>query len=153
MSKLRWVWLDAIKRHVVDRGLPVPAGGIDLLTLSAKQLEARAVHASNFHKNWSSPRPTARNTFSFNADKCLPEEDSDAHRSTVNQVAFLKGSSGQLLVTAVGRVITCWEVPFGGASAYRVAEHVASNPVEQLVVNEDQDSEMTLAYLTGSSAP
>lgn len=153
MSKLRWVWLDAIQRHVVDRGLPVPAGGIDLLTLSAKQLEARAVHASNFHKNWSSPQPTARYTFSFNADKCLPDEEPDDHKSTVTQVAFLKGSSGQLLVTAVGRVITCWEVPFGGASAYRVAEHVASNLVEQLIPNEDEDGEAALAYLTGSSAP
>ncbi|KZT66335.1 hypothetical protein DAEQUDRAFT_730309 [Daedalea quercina L-15889] len=155
MSKLRWVWLDAIKRHIINRGLPVPAGDMNLWMLSAEQLEVRAVHASKFHDNWCSSNPTARHTLSFVADQCLPDETLELHKSTVSHVAFLPGYSGQFLVTVVGRIIACWEVPFDGSGVYRVADHISHHPIEHLIVNEDKDSEATLAYLTGtlSSVP
>ncbi|TFY55727.1 hypothetical protein EVJ58_g8065 [Rhodofomes roseus] len=152
LSKLRWVWHNAIKRHILDRGLPIPAGGTDLKMLSAEQLEARAVHAAKFHDNWCSANPTARHTLSFSADQYLPEETLESHKSTVSHIAFLPGCSGQFLVTVVGRIITCWEVPFDGSGAYRIADYVSPLQVEQLVINEDSEAEGTLAYLTGSPA-
>jgi hypothetical protein len=53
VTKQRWVWSDVLKHHVVDKRLPVPAFIADLKSLSAKELESRAIHASRFDRNWS----------------------------------------------------------------------------------------------------
>lgn len=149
MTKLRWVWHDAMKRLVIDRGLPVPAADADLKLLSAEHLEARAVHAARFHDNWCSPQPRPTRRIEFRADKCLPDEVPDSHPTNVNQVLFLPRHSGEFLVTVVGRVITCWEIPLDGSGAYRVAEWVSSKKVDQVVINEDPKHEAILAYLSG----
>ncbi|KAL6302334.1 hypothetical protein BKA93DRAFT_751237 [Sparassis latifolia] len=36
MTKLRWVWYDAMKRHVIAKSLPVPAADVDLRVCSAE---------------------------------------------------------------------------------------------------------------------
>ncbi|KAH9947000.1 hypothetical protein B0H21DRAFT_741288, partial [Amylocystis lapponica] len=152
MTKLRWVWSDAMKRHVIDKGLPVPAADADIKAFSAEHLEARAVHAARFHENWCSPAPRPRRTLEFNADRTLPEELPEQHRGTIDKVLFLAGRNGEFLVTVTGRVITCWEVPLDGSGAYRVAEWISGKRVEQVIANEDPKSEAVLAFVTGEAA-
>ncbi|KAI0645748.1 hypothetical protein C8Q79DRAFT_911550 [Trametes meyenii] len=147
LSKLRWVWFDAMKRHVVQKGLPIPAASVaDLKALNAEHLEARTVHASRFHDNWYSAHPVAKKAIEFSAapymDNQLPEEDKPA----VTHLSFLPGRNGKYLITAVGRILTCWEVPLGESEAYRVAEWVASRKIEQVVVNDDPNGHVVLAY-------
>ena len=149
MSKLRWVWYDAMKRHVIQKGLPVPAAAAtDLKALSAEGLEARAVHASRFHDNWNSPHPAARAAVEFSASKYRDDELPEEHHAAVSHLAFLPGYNGQYLVTAVGRVLTCWEVPLGESEAYRVAEWVSPRRIEQVIVNDDPKGEVVLAYIS-----
>lgn len=152
MSKLRWVWSDAMKRHVIDKGLPVPAADVDIKAFSAEHLEARAVHAAKFHDNWCSPEPRPRRTLEFSADACLTDEAPAQHRSTINRLFFLPGRNGEFVVTVSSRVIACWEVPLDGSGAYRVAEWVSETKIEQVVVNEDPKSEGVLAYATADPA-
>ncbi|OBZ70872.1 hypothetical protein A0H81_09140 [Grifola frondosa] len=151
MTKLRWVWSDALKRHIIDRGLPVPAADANLRAFSAGDLEARAVHAAKLHENWYSAHPRYRQSIEFQADRILPDDYVDKHKSTVSQVLFLKGHNGELLVTVVDRIITCWEVPLDGSGAYRVAEWVSRTKIEQVVVNDDPKSDMVLAFATKDS--
>ncbi|GBE80654.1 hypothetical protein BKA93DRAFT_801705 [Sparassis latifolia] len=148
MTKLRWVWYDAMKRHVIAKGLPVPAADVDLRVFSAEHLEARAVHAAKFHDNWCSPQPKPRHSIEFHAERCLPDELPQDLKTTVKHVFFLPGRNGEFLVTVVGRVITCWEVPLDGSGAYRVAEWVSSSRVEQAVVNEDPKNEAVLTFVS-----
>ncbi|KAH9892626.1 hypothetical protein C8Q73DRAFT_66158 [Cubamyces lactineus] len=150
MSKLRWVWYDAMKRHVVQKGLPIPAASIaDLKALDAEHLEARAVHAAKFHENWNSAHPVSKKAIEFSAvtylDDALPDESYS--RSSVTHLSFLPGRNGKYLVTVVGRVLTCWEVPLGETEAYAVAEWVASRRIEQVIVNDDPKAEVVLAYV------
>ncbi|CDO77102.1 hypothetical protein BN946_scf184501.g7 [Trametes cinnabarina] len=151
LSKLRWVWYDAMKRHVVQKGLPIPAASLDdLKALDAEHLEARAVHAARFHDNWHSPHPVSKKTVEFSAvmymDDALPEEGYG--QSAVTHVSFLPGRNGKYLVTAVGRMLTCWEVPLGESEAYPVAEWIAARKIEQVVVNDDPKSDVVLAYVS-----
>ncbi|KAI0692024.1 hypothetical protein C8T65DRAFT_670163 [Cerioporus squamosus] len=149
MSKLRWVWYDAIKRHVVEEGLPVPAAAVaDLKALTAEHLEARAVHAASFHENWNSAHPVAKKTLEFCAVNYLDDQLPDDNRSAVTHVSFLPGRNGQYLITAVGRVLTCWEVPLGESEAYRVAEWVSAQKIEQVIVNDDPKAEVVVAYVS-----
>ncbi|KAM5540282.1 hypothetical protein V8D89_006101 [Ganoderma adspersum] len=149
MSKLRWVWYDAMKRHVIQKGLPIPAAAIgDLRALTAEHLEARAVHAAHFHNNWSSPHPVARKAVEFCAVNYLDDELPDEQRAAVTHVSFLPGRNGQYLITAVGRVLTCWEIPLGESEAYRVAEWVSARRIEQVVVNDDPKAEVVVAYVS-----
>ncbi|KAI0663468.1 hypothetical protein C8Q70DRAFT_950020 [Cubamyces menziesii] len=150
MSKLRWVWYDAMKRHVVQKGLPIPAASIaDLKALDAEHLEARAVHAARFHDNWNSAHPVSKKAIEFSAvtylDDALPDESYS--RSSVTHLSFLPGRNGKYLVSVVGRVLTCWEVPLGETEAYAVAEWVASRKIEQVIVNDDPQAEVVLAYI------
>lgn len=149
MSKLRWVWYDAMKRHVVQKGLPIPAASVaDLKALDAAHLEARAVHAVKFDDNWNSPHPAARKAIEFSAltlgDDKLPADNQTA----VSHVAFLPGRNGKYLITVVGRVLTCWEVPLGESEAYRVAEWTSARTIEQVIVNDDPQSGIVLAYVS-----
>ena len=149
MSKLRWVWYDAMKRHVIQKGLPIPAAAIgDLRALTAEHLEARAVHAAHFHDNWSSPHPVARKAVEFCAVNYLDDELPDEQRAAVTHISFLPGRNGQYLITAVGRVLTCWEIPLGESEAYRVAEWVSARRIEQVVVNDDPKAEVVVAYVS-----
>ncbi|KAI0779418.1 hypothetical protein C8Q74DRAFT_1258810 [Fomes fomentarius] len=150
ISKQRWVWYDAIRRHVVEEGLPIPAATLaDLKALTAEHLEARAVHAASFHANWNSAHPEARKAVEFCAERYLDDELPDnQHRSAVTHVSFLPGRNGEYLITAVGRVLTCWEIPLGESQAYRVAEWVSAKKIEQIVVNDDPKAEVTLAYVS-----
>ncbi|KZT10767.1 uncharacterized protein LAESUDRAFT_741181 [Laetiporus sulphureus 93-53] len=152
MTKLRWVWHDAMKRHIIDRGLPVPAADKDIQKFSAEHLEARAVHAARFHENWCSPKPKARQRIEFQADTILCNENPELHKTTVSNVSFLSGQNGEFLVTAVERVITCWEVPLDGSGTYRVADWVCSKKVEQLIVNEDPKSEAVVTCVSANRA-
>ena len=149
MSKLRWVWYDAIKRHVIRQGLPVPAASVaDLKALTAQHLEARAVHALRFHDNWNAAHPRARAIVKFSAAQYRDDQLPDEHQTSVSHVAFLPGGDGRYLLTAVGRVLTAWEVPLGESEAYRVAEWVAAKRIEQVVVNDDPRGEVVVSYIS-----
>ncbi|KAI0630408.1 hypothetical protein C8Q77DRAFT_1064119 [Trametes polyzona] len=149
MSKLRWVWFDAMKRHVVQKGLPIPAASVaDLKALDAAHLEARAVHAARFHENWNSPHPTARKAIEFSALTYLDDQLPDDAPCAVSHLSFLPGRNGKYLITVVGRVLTCWEVPLGETEAYRVAEWIAAKRIEQVIVNDEPGSEIVLAYVS-----
>ncbi|KAI0373990.1 hypothetical protein BV20DRAFT_1011942 [Pilatotrama ljubarskyi] len=149
MSKLRWVWYDAMKRHVVEKGLPIPAASVaDLKALDAEHLEARAVHAAKFHDNWNSAHPKTRKTIEFSALTYLDDQLPEDNQSAVSHVVFLPGRNGQYLITVVGRVLTCWEVPLGESEAYRVAEWIAARKIEQVIVNDDPKSDVVLAYVS-----
>ncbi|TCD60584.1 hypothetical protein EIP91_009842 [Steccherinum ochraceum] len=144
MTKLRWVWSNAMKRHIIDKGLPVPAAdGIKQPSVSAVDLESRIVHAAKFHENWYSDRPTPRRTIIFR----------DGHLGSVSQVLFLPGRDGQYLVTVARKMITCWEVPLDGSDAYRLAEWRCEPEltIEKVVVNEDATSTATMACICGHS--
>ncbi|KAH8085955.1 hypothetical protein BXZ70DRAFT_956621 [Cristinia sonorae] len=148
MTKLRWVWSNAIKQHVIDKGLPVPAAeGIKKVPASAVDLESRTVHAAKFHENWYSSNPTPRRTITFYGENFGPIIE----RSPVKQVLFLPGKNGQYLVTVSRRMITCWEVPLDGAEAYKVAEWTCTldTTIEKVIVNEDSKSPATLACICG----
>ncbi|KAI0325549.1 hypothetical protein GY45DRAFT_1340021 [Cubamyces sp. BRFM 1775] len=111
MIKLCWVWYDAMKRHVMQKGLPIPAASLDdLKALDAEHLEARAVHAAKFHDNWNAPHPVSKKAVECSAvmylDDVLPEEGYG--QSAVTHLSFLPGRNGKHLITAVGRVLACW---------------------------------------------
>ena len=148
MSKLRWVWYDALRRHVIEKGLPVPAATVaDLKALTAGHLEARTVHALRVHSNWNSPHPRTRTSLDFNiapyrAD-LLPEEQC----TSVQHVSFLPGRNGQFLLTAVHCRLTAWEVPLGESEAYPVAEWVFDRRIEQVIVNDDPQAEVVVAVV------
>ncbi|KAI0823690.1 hypothetical protein BC628DRAFT_1382841 [Trametes gibbosa] len=149
MSKLRWVWYDAMKRHVVQKGLPIPAASVaDLKALDAAHLETRAVHAAKFHDNWNSPHPVAKKTIEFSALSYLDDQLPDDTHCAVSHVSFLPGRNGKYLITVVGRVLTCWEIPLGESEAYRVAEWIAVRRIEQVIVNDDPKSDIVLAYVS-----
>ena len=154
MSKLRWVWYDAMKRHVIQKGLPVPAAApADLKALTAEHLEARAVHASSFHDNWNAPHPRARRTVEFSAAPRGCEEEGgplalEENANAVKHVSFLPGRNGQYLLTVVGKVLTAWEIPLGESEAYPAAEWVSVRKIEQVVVNDDPRAEAVVAIVS-----
>ena len=149
-----------IKHHVIDRRLPVPAFIADLKALSAKELEVRAIHASRFHRNWSSSHPRSKRNVEFFARELTAEEASSLELSTVHphpisHVFFPPGHHGELLITVERDRVACWEVPFEGSEVFLVAErHLLGCVVDGLVVNEDPDNEAVLfvmfSRLTGS---
>ncbi|KAL7281655.1 hypothetical protein ACG7TL_004972 [Trametes sanguinea] len=146
MSKLRWVWYDAMKRHIIQKGLPIPAATVaDLKALDAEHLEARTVHATKFHNNWNSPRPVSKKAVEFSAVMYTEEGHG---QSAVTHVSFLPGRNGKYLVTVIGRVLTCWEVPLGESEAYPVAEWIAATKIEQVVMNDDPHGDTVLAYVS-----
>ena len=151
MTKLRWVWSNAMKKHVIDKGLPVPAAaGIEAVSASAVDLESRTVHAAKFHENWYSDRPTVRRSIVFHDEY----HESASERPPVRQVLFLPGRDGQYLVTVTRWTIICWEVPLQGGQAYRVAEWPCEpfHHIEKVVVNEDPESKATLACICGQQS-
>ncbi|KDQ55883.1 hypothetical protein JAAARDRAFT_159340 [Jaapia argillacea MUCL 33604] len=154
VTKQRWVWSDAMKRHVIDKGLPVPAlKSADIKGLSSRELESRAIHAARFHDNWSSAKPIPRNTLTFDATEPShpdpPTDDATTSETCqdVKQVLFLPGHSGQLMVSVLESGITCWEVPLDGSKAFPVAHWTNgdSSPVSKVITNDHPDSLATLA--------
>ena len=139
------MWSDAVKRHVIDRGLPVPAASVGgIKALSAQHLESRAIHAAKFNDNWYSSHPKPRGAIEFMLEGVEP----DGAPVPVRQVLFLKGRSGEFLATLAGKSIVVWEVPLDGSGAYRVAEWMDEHGIEQLVVNEDPNHPVELAYVS-----
>lgn len=153
VTKQRWVWSDALKYHVIDRRLPVPAFIADLKSLSAKELEVRAIHASRFHRNWCSPHPSPRRNVDFPIRELITEDDSSLqlskdHPHPISQVLFPPGYNGELLITVEKNRVTCWEIPFEGTEAFLVAErHLPDCVIDGLVVNDDPDSEAMLIVM------
>lgn len=138
------MWSDAVKRHVIDRGLPVPAASTTgIKALSAQHLESRAVHAAKFNDNWYSPHPKPRGAIEFSLEGVEP----DGTPASVRKVLFLKGRSGEFLVTLARKTIECWEVPLDGSGAYRIAEWTDEHGIEQLLVNEDPNHPAEIAYV------
>ncbi|KAH9016211.1 hypothetical protein EDB84DRAFT_1404426 [Lactarius hengduanensis] len=153
VTKQRWVWSDVLKHQVINRRLPVPAFIADLKSLSAKELEARAIHASRFHRNWSSSHPHSRRSVEFRAREPTAEEVSslqlaDAEPHPISQVLFPAGCNGELLITVEQCRVACWEVPFEGSEAFLVAERSLPDCViDGLVVNDDSDNEGMLIVM------
>lgn len=151
MTKLRWIWSDAVKRHITDKGLPLPAARSDLKTLSAEHLEARTIHAAKFHDNWYSKRPAPQRAVEFYVDEHPPENGPEESQESckISTVLFLPGRNGEFLIILGDGVITCWEVPLDGSEAYRFAEYkeISGNRIKQLIVNDDPTHPVQLAYL------
>lgn len=152
VTKLRWVWSDAVKRHVIDKGLPVPKAVADLKTLSSKDLEIRVVHATRFHENWNSAAPKARQSVTFDAHRAS-DNLLEFEKPSVRQLFFLPGYNGELLVTLVGSTITCWDVPLDGSKAYIVAEWTHDRKIEQVVVNDEASKTGVVLALIGIVDP
>ncbi|KAI0085102.1 hypothetical protein BDY19DRAFT_897406 [Irpex rosettiformis] len=146
LTKLRWVWSDAVKRHVIGKGLPIPAAhsASGIKALSAKHLEARAVHVAKFNDNWSSAQPQPRGAVEFSVDTVNAEGNPVA----VKEVIFLKGRCGEFLVVWAGDTIECWEVPLDGSGAYRIATWTDQGGIRQVVVNEDPKHPTEIAYMS-----
>lgn len=51
-------------------------------------------------------------------------------------------------MTAVGKVVTCWEVPLDGSGAYRIAEWKSHGDIEQIIANEDSKHHIQLVCRT-----
>jgi hypothetical protein len=153
VTKQRWVWSDVLKHHIIDRKLPVPAFIADLKFLSAKELETRAIHASRFHRNWSSSHPRSRRSVEFRAREPTIEEVSslqlpDVYPHPISQVLFLTGYNGEFLITVEQSRVACWEIPFEGSQAYLVAERcIPDCVIDGLVVNDDSDNEGMLIVM------
>jgi hypothetical protein len=133
------VWSEALSKLVVDRNIPVPAQASDLKSLSAKELEARARHATAFHRNWTSQNPRPRNIFEFavgsEEEQCGP----------VQHVRFLPGQNGRLVLSVQQSRVVCWEIPLTGNDAYIVAERsISGGYIEDVAVNEDENNRATL---------
>ncbi|EMD37639.1 hypothetical protein CERSUDRAFT_94639 [Gelatoporia subvermispora B] len=166
LTKLRWVWHSALKRHVVDQGLPVPAAASDLQSLSAEHLESRVIHALRFHENWNAAQPKVQRSIKFDTDvpSCETELEGEGEGGCaedvprmprtlqVKQVLFLPGRNGDFVLTLTERTIACWEVPLDGSDAYRIAVWENAVPIDQMVVNEDPTHEAVLAFTVGSKA-
>ncbi|PCH36145.1 hypothetical protein WOLCODRAFT_140239 [Wolfiporia cocos MD-104 SS10] len=151
LSRTRWLWLYFLKGRVIDQGLPVPGKDVNLSALSDRDLEARVLRASKFHENWCSPHPAARRRVEFDAYRTIVDDSAEAHKPTVRHVCFLPGHNGELLITVVGRIITCWEVPLDCGDVYRVAEWVCDVHPEQVIVNDDPKAVAVLAFVANSS--
>jgi hypothetical protein len=140
-----------LKHQVIDRRLPVPAFIADLKSLSAKELEVRAIHASRFHRNWTSSHPRSRRNVEFSARELTPEEASSlqlssVHPHPISHVLFPPGYNGELLITVEQNRVACWEIPFEGSEVFLVAERYLSDScvVDGVVVNDDPDNEAML---------
>ncbi len=137
-------------RLIKHQGLSIPAIDVDFVdfkAFSSSQLEARVVHASKFHDNWSSQHPKARRVVRFTADPPEVFQSSETQEScSVKQVLFLTGRNGEFLVTLAGGMITCWEVPLDGSRAYRVADWTANKDIQQVVANQDPEHCVDLAF-------
>lgn len=120
----------------------MPAAKFGIQSFSAEHLETRAVHAAKLHDNWYSKHPKPRQAVEFQLDRV----DDDEHPPKVDQVLFLPGRSGEFLVTLAGGVITCWEVPMDGSGAYQIARWDHDNAVEQIIVNQDPNHDVEIAY-------
>ncbi|KAI9432147.1 hypothetical protein F5148DRAFT_1270493 [Russula earlei] len=154
VTRQRWVWSDALKHHVIDRRLPVPAFIPDLNSLSAKELEVRAIHASRFHRNWCSPHPRSRRNVDFPTREPIAEDLSSLslskdHPHPISQVLFPPGYNGQLLITVEQNRVACWEIAFEGSEAFLVAErNLAGRVIDGLVINDDPDNEAMLIVMS-----
>ncbi|KAI0254153.1 hypothetical protein BJV78DRAFT_1388785 [Lactifluus subvellereus] len=150
VTRQRWVWSDVLKHHVIDRRLPIPAFIADLKSLSAKELEVRAIHASRFHRNWSSSHPRSRRNVEFCAREPTTEEASSlqlspVHPHPISHVLFPPGYNGELLITVEQNRVACWEIPFEGSEVFLIAErYLADCVIDGLVINDDPDSEAIL---------
>ncbi|TFY80896.1 hypothetical protein EWM64_g3109 [Hericium alpestre] len=156
VTKLRWVWSDALKHHILDKSIPLPTPIADIPLLTAKELEICALHAARFHGNWCSDHPRPRRCVEFQIHKSEdedappqvePEGLSRAHPHAVSQVIFLPGRNGELLITVSGmNRVVCWEVPLRGSEAFVVAERTLpfGRKLDGLIVNEDPSNEAML---------
>ncbi|KAI0044230.1 hypothetical protein FA95DRAFT_1574617 [Auriscalpium vulgare] len=144
VTNLRWVWSDALRRHVIDKRLPFPSPNADLKSLSAKELEVRALHAARFQQNWCSPAPRPRGGIEFQARHMETDESAallEAHPHPISQVLFPSGHNGELVLTVEKARIVCWEVPFGGSEAFMVAERsLPDAAIGGVVVNDEPGS-------------
>jgi hypothetical protein len=131
----------------------VPASFADLKSLSARELEVRAIHASRFHRNWCSPHPRVKGNVDFPTREPTTDElDSlplyEDHPHPISQVLFPPGYNGELLITVEQKRVACWEIPFEGSEAFLVAERYLSDCViDGLVVNEDPHHEAILIVM------
>jgi hypothetical protein len=132
----------------------VPAFIADLKSLSAKELEVRAIHASRFHRNWCSPRPRPRRNVDFPSREPITEDNSSVqllkdHPHPISRVLFPSGYNGELLVTVEQNRIACWEIPFEGSEAFLIAERflLSDSLIDGLAINDDPDSEAMLIVM------
>ncbi|KZV70049.1 hypothetical protein PENSPDRAFT_685812 [Peniophora sp. CONT] len=149
VTRLRWVWAEALTRHVLDKGLPVPAPVRDLKTLSSKELENRTRHATAFQRNWTSVQPAPKRTFEFAAGN-----DTAGVPEPVTHVRFLPGSDGRLVLAVQQSRVVCWEVPLGGEDAFVVAERsIPGATICDIRVNDDPTNPATVVIAWARRPP
>ncbi|KAI0755901.1 hypothetical protein BC629DRAFT_1598355 [Irpex lacteus] len=145
LTNSRSVWRDAVKRDVIDRGLPMAAahveGGID--ALSAQELESYAISVAQFNESWYSATPQLRKDVEFKAFMWhYPGQHSDIRE------VFFKGVSGEFLIVISGDTTVVWEVPFDGARPCRkVTNFTLGGGVRDVVVNDDPNHINALAWM------
>lgn len=140
LTKSRWVWTNAVKRHVLGKGLPIPASNPGIKSLSAAHLEARVVHAAKLHDNWYSKNPRPRQAIEFQA-RCMLDDAAGTPASPVSQVLFMPARSGEFLLVLAGKRLSCWEVPLDGSGAYEiVCIHEDGINIEQVIVNQEPEN-------------
>ena len=119
--------------------------------LTSEQIEARTIHAAQFHDNWHSKKPTPRRAVEFVVEHSVGDESSSERQPCpVDQVLFMRGRSGEFIVTLAAGIITCWEVPLDGSGAYRLAEYKdpAVGRTMQLIANGDEKDNAEIACYT-----
>ncbi|EIN11615.1 hypothetical protein PUNSTDRAFT_131772 [Punctularia strigosozonata HHB-11173 SS5] len=153
VTRTRWVWQDALARHVLARRLPIPAPEhFDPRTASARALELRAVRAARLDRNWrsGSPKPTRSSSlplslFTLCSILCTGVDVGDS----VSQICFLPGSGGERLVAVFRQsMLVCLDVPLCGADPRAVAMWFPpSGSSLEIVANEDPASAGQLAVV------
>ena len=147
--------MDALKRHVINKKIPVPGYASDLEALSSEQLEVRVLHATVFQRNWCSSRPIPyhrikiRNPWKGEYYGTPSYVTTRLWPSSVSHIVFLNGHDGKFLVT-VSRYthVALWECPLRGARAFMVAEHIISDgEIVSIVANEDPKNKAVVAIV------
>lgn len=162
VTRLRWVWFDALARHVLSQGLVVPKPMPDLNAASARDLERNTVRATRLHDNWSTACPVPRRKFEFDAgalakfagvdiDGDDADSSADKPHAGVSQVLCLPGSGGEVILSVLGRRhIVVARAPMGKSYATALAHWTAPEGHSNLEIcaNQDLASEATFAVTT-----
>ena len=151
LANSRWVWCNATRRDILDKGLPLPGPHCDMGSLSTKDIRNRAIHAAKFHDDWHSSKPTPYRAIEFRLRHASSPDSVESNLSqvpSVDQIFFLPRQNGQYIVILAGGVLSCWEVPLEGSTAYLVAEHREASAIKEIVVNDDPTHKAVLACRT-----
>lgn len=162
VTRIRWLWHDALDRHVLSRKMALPKPIADLKRALARDLERSAVRATRLDAAWSATAPSARHHIRFDASELAKKAGVELgpyhgpHYAVkgeqlemgANRVLCLPGKGGELLVTVLdGRHLVVWRASRGAHEPTVLSHWSAPRDYErvEVVANEDLESEGTLA--------